>query len=77
MFSLTGLDIPKHGEPAYPVASYGDGWTVGNHHPYVRSLSTVLDPEVEAASTGNSKPQPLKEIVIENGMASDAADTPL
>ncbi|KAL9955945.1 hypothetical protein ACROYT_G037351 [Oculina patagonica] len=23
---LKGLDIPKHGEPAYPPASYGDGW---------------------------------------------------
>jgi len=23
---LKGLDIPKHGEPAYPLASYGDGW---------------------------------------------------
>lgn len=21
-----GLDIHKHGEPAYPLASYGDGW---------------------------------------------------
>ena len=24
-----GLDIPKHGEPAYPLASYGDGWGYG------------------------------------------------
>jgi len=24
--SFLGLDIPKHGEPAYPLASYGDGW---------------------------------------------------
>ncbi|XP_032222678.1 putative ammonium transporter 1 isoform X2 [Nematostella vectensis] len=23
-----GLDIPKHGEPAYPVVSYGDGWNM-------------------------------------------------
>ena len=23
----SGLDIPKHGEPAYPLESYGDGWT--------------------------------------------------
>ncbi|XP_022793779.1 putative ammonium transporter 1 [Stylophora pistillata] len=23
---LKGLDIPKHGEPAYPLESYGDGW---------------------------------------------------
>ena len=24
---VAGLDIPKHGEPAYPLASYGDGWS--------------------------------------------------
>ncbi|RMX43323.1 hypothetical protein pdam_00014952 [Pocillopora damicornis] len=24
---LLGLDIPKHGEPAYPLDSYGDGWS--------------------------------------------------
>lgn len=23
---VLGLDIHKHGEPAYPLASYGDGW---------------------------------------------------
>jgi hypothetical protein len=26
-YAMSGLDIPKHGEPAYPLASYGDGWT--------------------------------------------------
>ena len=25
-FLELGLDIPKHGEPAYPLESYGDGW---------------------------------------------------
>ncbi|XP_019619916.1 PREDICTED: putative ammonium transporter 1 [Branchiostoma belcheri] len=25
---LRGLDIPKHGEPAYPTESYGHGWTM-------------------------------------------------
>ena len=24
--NLPGLDVPKHGEPAYPYSSYGDGW---------------------------------------------------
>ena len=23
----SGVDIPKHGEPTYPLDSYGDGWT--------------------------------------------------
>ena len=27
VFFVLGLDIPKHGEPAYPLASYGDGWS--------------------------------------------------
>nr|XP_058965913.1 putative ammonium transporter 1 [Pocillopora verrucosa] len=25
---IKGLDIPKHGEPAYPVESYGNGWEI-------------------------------------------------
>ena len=25
-FFSTGLDIPKHGEPAYPADAYGHGW---------------------------------------------------
>ena len=24
---VLGLDISKHGEPAYPLDSYGDGWS--------------------------------------------------
>ena len=24
--TFPGLDVPKHGEPAYPYSSYGDGW---------------------------------------------------
>ena len=26
IFFSTGLDIPKHGEPAYPADAYGHGW---------------------------------------------------
>ncbi len=29
---IAGLDIPKHGEPAYPLESQGDGWTATNEH---------------------------------------------
>ena len=76
MFSLTGLDIPKHGEPAYPIASYGDGWTEEDHHPYLRNPPTVQEPEVKVAWTENSKPQPLKEVVIENDVARDTTDSP-
>ena len=25
-YFLPGLDIPKHGEPAYPAEAWGDGW---------------------------------------------------
>ena len=25
-YSFLGIDFHKHGEPAYPLASYGDGW---------------------------------------------------
>ncbi|XP_063960880.1 putative ammonium transporter 1 [Lytechinus pictus] len=27
---MKGLDIPKHGEPAYPLESYGHGWAESN-----------------------------------------------
>ena len=35
--TFAGLDVPKHGEPAYPFSSYGDGWgesppAVNGHH---------------------------------------------
>ena len=26
---ILGLDVPKHGEPAYPSEAFGDGW--GNY----------------------------------------------
>ncbi|XP_074660189.1 putative ammonium transporter 1 isoform X2 [Tubulanus polymorphus] len=29
-YEIKGMDIPKHGEPAYPNASYGDGWPKEN-----------------------------------------------
>ena len=25
-YIYSGLDVAKHGEPAYPFRSYGDGW---------------------------------------------------
>lgn len=40
---LIGLDIPKHGEPAYPLDSYGDGWSADSpsaqHFPYYKTNS--------------------------------------
>lgn len=42
---LKGLDIPKHGEPAYPLDSYGDGWSADSpsaqHFPYYKSNSHI------------------------------------
>ena len=45
---ILGLDIPKHGEPAYPLASYGDGWGSGEspaaqrqNLPFTTQLNTV------------------------------------
>ena len=33
--------MPKHGEPAYPLASYGDGWGEATPEMYEKS-STVI-----------------------------------
>ncbi|XP_078577341.1 putative ammonium transporter 1 [Branchiostoma floridae x Branchiostoma japonicum] len=44
---LRGLDIPKHGEPAYPTESYGHGWT-------------IMPPDLSPDPYGpDGKPQPL------------------
>ena len=29
-YLILGLDLPKHGEPAYPFISWGDGWGTMN-----------------------------------------------
>ncbi|CAH1799717.1 unnamed protein product [Owenia fusiformis] len=34
---LKGLDVSKHNEPAYPAASYGDGWGSKNHMDIIES----------------------------------------
>jgi len=47
IFEINGLDIPKHGEAAYPVEAYGDGWTdvtkddVKKLHRYSRFVRSV------------------------------------
>ncbi|XP_028414397.1 putative ammonium transporter 1 [Dendronephthya gigantea] len=37
---IKGLDVPKHGEPAYPYSSYGDGW--GENPPKVNGNSNGI-----------------------------------
>ena len=51
-FFFLGLDIPKHGEPAYPLESYGDGWGSGKSPtadtmelPFTLQLKTTPSPE--------------------------------
>ncbi len=43
MLACAGLDLPKHGEPAYPVASWGDAWgeawSTDGHVPNGKSLT--------------------------------------
>lgn len=44
---LKGLDIPKHGEPAYPLDSYGDGWSAetlsAQPLPYIHKSTSHLN----------------------------------
>ena len=67
VFSLdAGLDIPKHGEPAYPFASYGDGWS--------GSTFIYLDPRQKPSNVIGE----INETLPKNGVITNhAADTAL
>ncbi|KAK3697511.1 hypothetical protein QZH41_011278, partial [Actinostola sp. cb2023] len=63
---IKGLDIPKHGEPAYPLASYGDGWSqipynFDPSHNFLARLHALEDPgtrkDVEMAAVKNGNPK--------------------
>ena len=44
-FVFSGLDIPKHGEPAYPAKAWGDGWgefLKASHHGLGRFYANIL-----------------------------------
>ncbi|KAK3697510.1 hypothetical protein QZH41_011277, partial [Actinostola sp. cb2023] len=45
--TTTRLDIPKHGEPAYPQASYGHGWNEANEKSpsFLAAVHGLTDPE--------------------------------
>ncbi|KAJ8306768.1 hypothetical protein KUTeg_015680, partial [Tegillarca granosa] len=45
-YEYKGLDIPKHGEPAYPFEAYGHGWGEKGD-----ALSTMILPTVETSTT--------------------------
>ena len=71
---ILGLDIPKHGEPAYPLASYGDGWGSGEspaaqrqNLPFTTQLN-IVNP------TQNGSPAPVKNgaPVQEKGISNPA-----
>ncbi|KAJ7373671.1 ammonium transmembrane transporter [Desmophyllum pertusum] len=78
MHGGTCLDIPKHGEPAYPLASYGHGWGSGspsarrksfpfNHNP---STQVNLDPVQNGTPLHNPAPAPNGQpqvIHVQNG----------
>lgn len=56
---MIGLDIPKHGEPAYPVESYGNGWEIPSEERkipfpfYQTSITTFVN--VIPTKNGQSK----------------------
>lgn len=70
---LKGLDIPKHGEPAYPLDSYGDGWTTESLSaqplPYVHKSNSHLN---LAPMNGHNQVSPKEKevsnhvVVVEN-----------
>ena len=59
-FIILGLDIPKHGEPAYPLASYGDGWGSGES-PAAQRQTLPFTTQVNIVNpTQNGSPAPVK-----------------
>ena len=69
-----GLDIPKHGEPAYPLESYGDGWGSGKFPtgetmelPFTLQLKTTPsheDPSPTPVQNGHPSMPGSQEIAI-------------
>jgi len=49
-----GMDIQKHGEPAYPSGSYGDGWDGTTLGSYADGLGGI--------DSDNTEEEDLKEI---------------
>ena len=60
-----GLDIPKHGEPAYPLASYGDGWGSGKS-PATETMELPFTLQLKSASP-HEGPSPTP---VQNGLPS-------
>ncbi|XP_068672479.1 putative ammonium transporter 1 [Montipora foliosa] len=71
---LKGLDIPKHGEPAYPLDSYGDGWTADSlstqplpcMHKSTAQLSLVLMNSHNKVSPKSGSVSNSRTLAVEN-----------
>ena len=68
---MIGLDIPKHGEPAYPVESYGNGWEIPSEErkipfPFYQTSITTF---VNVIPTTNGT---YKEPAIQHGQPGQA-----
>ena len=67
---IVGMDIVKHGEPAYPVSAYGGDYRQmldkgGKSGPLAHGGVPIVMPSLKADFTTGQKPQ-------ENGNANDA-----
>ncbi|KAJ8299374.1 hypothetical protein KUTeg_023434 [Tegillarca granosa] len=49
-YEMKGLDIPKHGEPAYPLESYGHGWGEKGD-----SLSSMVSSSIRTSTAAITK----------------------
>ena len=59
---ILGLDIPKHGEPAYPLESYGDGWGSGESPAAQRhSLPFTTRLNIVGPTQNGHNPAPVKK----------------
>lgn len=71
---ILGLDIPKHGEPAYPPASYGDGWGSGESPTAQKqNLPFTTHANIVGPTHNGHNPSPVKIVapVQEQGISNN------
>ena len=75
---FAGLDIPKHGEPAYPIEAYGHGWEEKGDTLMSMMKSTVKSAAVVASPMGKfGKFGKIYQIICDSGFIGCQNITPV
>ncbi|XP_013415373.1 putative ammonium transporter 1 [Lingula anatina] len=78
---IRGLDVPKHGEPAYPSEAWGDGWSAGHINAKGKNrmnssggLETFVLPVVLPGQEGDDKSGTRKDSQVNFNLENSDAD---